>query len=57
MSFRITGLSADPFRHLYGLSDQELALHGVKKYIADKSVDRINSIGTVDARVKPMWHH
>ena len=25
MSFRITGLSAEPFRHLYGLSDQQLA--------------------------------
>jgi len=36
MSFRITGLSAEPFRHLYGLSDQELGLHGVKRYIADK---------------------
>jgi hypothetical protein len=36
MSYRITGLSAEPFRHLYGLSDQELALHGVKRYIADK---------------------
>jgi hypothetical protein len=36
MSFRITGLSAQPFRHLYGLSDQELAFHGVKRYIADK---------------------
>jgi hypothetical protein len=30
MSFRITGLSAEPFRHLYGLSDQELALLGSK---------------------------
>jgi Protein of unknown function (DUF1203) len=36
MAFRITGLSAEPFRHLYGLSDQELALRGVKRYIADK---------------------
>lgn len=36
MSFRITGLSAEPFRHLYGLSDQDLAHHGVKRYIADK---------------------
>lgn len=35
MAFRITGLSSEPFRHLYGLSDQELALHGVKRYIAD----------------------
>ena len=37
MSFRITGLSAEPFRHLYGLSDQELARHGAIRYIADKS--------------------
>ena len=36
MSFRITHLSAEPFRHLYGLSDQGLALHRVKRYIADK---------------------
>ncbi len=36
MAFRITGLSPEPFRHLYGLSDQELAHHGVKRYIADK---------------------
>jgi len=36
MSFRITGLSAEPFRRLYGLSDQDLAIHGVKRYIADK---------------------
>ena len=36
MGFRITGLSPEPFRHLYGLSDQELVLHGVKRYIADK---------------------
>ncbi len=36
MRFRNTGLSAEPFRHLYGLSDQELAPHGVKRYVADK---------------------
>jgi hypothetical protein len=35
MAFRITGLSPEPFRHLYGLTDRELALHGVKRYIAD----------------------
>jgi hypothetical protein len=35
MSFRITGLSAEPFRHLYGLSDHELARHGVRRYIAN----------------------
>lgn len=36
MSFRITGLSAEPFRHLYGLSDQDLAIRGVKRYVADQ---------------------
>ena len=35
MSFRITGLSAVPFRHLYGLLDHELAAQGVKRYVAD----------------------
>jgi Protein of unknown function (DUF1203) len=36
MTFRITGLSSDPFRNLYGLSDDELAAHGVKRYVADE---------------------
>ena len=35
MSFRITGLSPQPFRHLFGLSDEELAKHGAKRYVAD----------------------
>jgi hypothetical protein len=35
MSFRITGLSPDPFRHLFGLTDEELAKHGSKRYVAD----------------------
>ena len=35
MSFRITGLSAAPFRHLYGLLDHELAAQGVKRCVAD----------------------
>ena len=35
MSFRITGLSPHPFRHLFGLSDQELATHGARRYVAD----------------------
>ena len=35
MSFRITGLPAEPFQHLFGLSDAELAAHGAKRYIAD----------------------
>jgi hypothetical protein len=34
MNFRITGLSPEPFRHLYGLSDEALARHGVRRYVA-----------------------
>jgi len=35
MDFRITGLSPEPFRHLFGLSDEELARHNARRYIAD----------------------
>ena len=35
MSFRITGLSPEPFRHLFGLPDAELARHGAKRYVAE----------------------
>ena len=35
MSFRIRGLPPDQFQHLFGLSDQELAKHGAKRYVAD----------------------
>ncbi|HEY0993352.1 MAG TPA: DUF1203 domain-containing protein [Kofleriaceae bacterium] len=35
MHFRIMGLSPDAFRPLYGLSDDELARRGARRYIAD----------------------
>lgn len=35
MAFRISGLDPAPFRHLYGLSDDALAAHGAKRYVAD----------------------
>jgi hypothetical protein len=35
MSFRITGLSNEPFKSLFGLTDDELAARGAKRYIAD----------------------
>ena len=35
MSFRITGLSPQPFQHLFGLPDEELARHGARRYVAD----------------------
>ncbi len=37
MSFRITGLSPEPFRHLYGLSEPDLAAHGATRVVADKT--------------------
>ena len=35
MNFRITGLDAAQFEHLFGLSDDELKTHNAKRYIAD----------------------
>lgn len=35
MSFRITGLPAERFAHLFALSDQELAAQGAVRRIAD----------------------
>jgi hypothetical protein len=37
MSFRVTGLAPEPFRSLYGLSDEDLARRGVKRYVAHES--------------------
>lgn len=34
MAFRITGLSPEPFRHLFGLPDEALAAHGVQRWRA-----------------------
>ena len=36
MAFRITGLSPEPFRHLFGLSEGALSERGVKRYAADQ---------------------
>ena len=33
--FRISGLSAEPFRHLYGLSDEALAAAGARRFVVD----------------------
>lgn len=35
MDFHVRGLPAGPFRHLYGLSDEELTRLGVKRYVVD----------------------
>jgi hypothetical protein len=36
MSFRITGLSPEPFRHLFGLADAELQRHGAQRCFVDR---------------------
>jgi len=35
MAFRVLGLPADPFRRLYGLSDEALAARGVERLVVD----------------------
>ena len=35
MDFRVTGLCAEPFRPLFGLSDEQLAERGARRYVAD----------------------
>jgi hypothetical protein len=35
MTFRVTGLSPEPFRPLFGLSGEELARRGVRRVVAD----------------------
>lgn len=51
MNFKVTGLSAEPFRHLYGLSDEALALKGVKRYVADKKPGYPDRIEMRDAEI------
>lgn len=37
MSFRVRGLSPEPFRHLFGLSDTALRAHGAQRCVADRA--------------------
>jgi hypothetical protein len=50
MPFRITGLSAEPFRLLYELADADLASRGVKRYVADTYPGFPDRIEMRDAR-------
>jgi hypothetical protein len=51
MTFRITGLSPEPFRHLFGLPDDELTRLGVRRYVADKSPGFPDRIAMRDVEV------
>ncbi len=57
MDYRIRGLSPEPFRHLYGLYDEELIARGAKRYIVDANPgfpDRIvNRLPTLTSDRRP----
>jgi hypothetical protein len=36
MDYRVTGLSAEAFQHLFGLTDEQLASRGVRRYVVDQ---------------------
>ena len=49
MSFQITGLSPEPFRALFGLSDAELAERGARRCVADAKPGFPDRIALSDA--------
>ena len=49
MSFRITGLSPDLFRYLFGLSDEELSKHSARRHVADEKPSYPDRIELRDA--------
>lgn len=51
MSFVVTGLSAEPYRHLYGLSDAALADQGAYRCTADVSPGFPDRVEMRDAQV------
>lgn len=51
MGFRVIGLSAEPFKPLYRLSDEQLARRGVKRYVVDKKPGFPDRIEMRDAEI------
>ena len=50
MSYRISGLSPDPFRHLFLMTDVELAAHRAQRFIAGPNSGMPDRIELRDAR-------
>lgn len=48
MHYRISGLDPAPFRYLYGLSDEELAAHGARRYVVNAKPGFPDRIGVRD---------
>ena len=57
MAFRITGLPAAPFTHLFGLSDAELARHGALRLRGAGNPDRISLRDTTDDETVLLVNH
>ena len=49
MGFRVSGLSPEPFRALFGLSDEALAQHGARRCVADAKPGFPDRIALSDA--------
>jgi len=48
MSFRISGLPADKFAHLFNLDEGALAAHGARRYVVDQTPGFPDRIGLRD---------
>lgn len=57
MAFRITGLPAAPFTHLFGLSDAELARHGAQRLHGAGNPDRISLRDTTEDETVLLVNH
>ncbi|MEO6279944.1 DUF1203 domain-containing protein [Roseateles sp.] len=57
MTFRITGLSAQPFAHLFGLSEAELAAHGALRFQGEGLPDRVELRDTVGDETVLLINH
>ncbi len=51
MNFKVQGLSAKPFKHLYGKSDEELQTLGIKRYVVDRDHGFPDRIEMRDANI------
>ncbi|MDR7330975.1 DUF1203 domain-containing protein [Roseateles asaccharophilus] len=57
MSFRITGLSAQPFAHLFGLDDAALARHGALRMHGEGLPDRVELRDTTASETVLLVNH
>ncbi|MBD8564631.1 DUF1203 domain-containing protein [Oxalobacteraceae sp. CFBP 8763] len=51
MNFRITGLSPAEFKHLFDLSESELAAMAIKRYVVDKKPGFPDRIALTDVEI------